>query len=301
MKRALLIAGGLIIVLVALVAGGLYWFLSGDGIRRTIDRQASAWLGQPVQIGAARAQFFPRIGIQLRNVRAGNPVRVTLQSVSISAPLRPLLNRRIEDAEVTLSNSRIDLPLPFSIPMAGGDQTTASASTDGGMRLVSIRAITLRDITIASRGKQVTVSADSSLVGSRLDLQRLTARSGRTELDASGVVQLEPAIDANLNVKANQLDMDELLALASAFTPPSAPGRATTTTSTAKPAHVAAKVVAATAEFAALPRRHADQPARAFAADFASWLRGNPLSAAIDKALESGSSAKLQYDVPCPT
>ena len=73
MKRVLLIAGAVIIVLVAVAAGGLYWFLSGDGIRRALERQASTWLGQPVQIASARARFFPRIGIELGNVHIGNP------------------------------------------------------------------------------------------------------------------------------------------------------------------------------------------------------------------------------------
>src|SRR5688572_16827190 len=225
MKRILLIGGVVIVVLVVGAAGALYWFLSGDGIRRTLEQQASVWLGQPVQIGSARAQFFPRIGLELSDVRAGNPVRVTLKSVSISAPLQPLLKRRIEDAEVTLANSRIELPLPFSIPTTGDADTKKpnEASTSGGMQLVSVRAITLRDITIASRGREVTVSADSSLTGSRLDLQRFTAASGKTALEATGVVQLEPAIDANLTVKANRLDLDELLALASAFSSDPAP------------------------------------------------------------------------------
>ena len=227
MKRLLVIGAVVIIVLVVGAAGALYWFLSGDGIRRTLEQQASAWLGQPVQIGSARAQFFPRIGLELSDVRAGNPVRVTLRSVSISAPLQPLLKRRIEDAEVTLANSRIELPLPFSIPTTGDADTTKpkEASTSGSLQLVSVRAITLRDITIASRGREVTVSADSSLAGSRLNLQRFTATSGKTALDATGVVQLEPAIDANLTVKANRLDLDEMLALASAFSSPPVPAR----------------------------------------------------------------------------
>ena len=130
MKRVLLIGAAVIIVLVVGAAGALYWFLSGDGIRRTLEQQASAWLGQPVQIGSARAQFFPRIGLELGDVRAGNPARVTLRSVSISAPLQPLLERRIEDAEVTLADSRIELPLPFSIPTTGdADTTTPKAAS----------------------------------------------------------------------------------------------------------------------------------------------------------------------------
>jgi uncharacterized protein involved in outer membrane biogenesis len=262
MKRVLLISAIVIIVLVIGAAGTLYWFLSGDGIRRTLEQQASAWLGQPVQIGSARTQFFPRIGLELGNVRAGNPARVTLQSVSISAPLRPLLQRRIEDAVITLADSRIELPLPFSIPTTGEDAATPADTTDGGIQLVSIRAITLRNITIASRGREVTVSADSSLAGTRLNLQRFSATSGKTALEATGTAELEPALDANLTVKANRLDLDELLALANAFSPPPAPAggarsnapsktpageKAGPASATPRPARVVARITAATA------------------------------------------------------
>ena len=223
MKRVLIIGAAVIVVLVLGAAGALYWFLSGDGIRRTLEQQASAWLGQPVKIGSARAQFFPRIGLQLGDVRAGDPVRVTFRSVSISAPLRPLLQRRIEDADITLAGSRIELPLPFSIPSSGdGTAEPKDADAGGGIQLVSIRAITLRNITIASRGREVTVSADSSLAATRLNLHNFTATSGKTSLNATGTVELEPAVDANLTVKANKLDLDELLALASAFSAPPA-------------------------------------------------------------------------------
>jgi uncharacterized protein involved in outer membrane biogenesis len=220
MKRLLIIVVAVTIVLVVVAAGALYWFLSGDGIRRAIEEQATAWLGQPVHIASARAQLYPRVGIELSDVRLGEPARISLQTVAISAPLRPLLSRRIEDAEITLAKSRIDLPLPFAIPTgAGGNGTGNTRSGSGGIQLVSIRAISLRDMTITSRGRQVTASAESSLAGSTLTLQRFTATSGRTSLEATGTVQLEPVVDARLTIKANQLDVDELLALSSAFTP----------------------------------------------------------------------------------
>ena len=214
----------LIIGLVVAAAAGIYWFLSGDGIRRTLEQQASAWLGQPVQIGSARAQLLPRIGIQLGDVRAGNPVRLQLRNVAISASLRPLLSRRIEDAVVTISGSRLELPLAFSIPSAKEPPADARSADQkgGGVELVSVRAITLRDVVIASRGREVTVSADSSLTGTNLEIERFTASSGRTALDASGMVALEPRVDAQLMVKASTLDVDELLALANAFSPSSA-------------------------------------------------------------------------------
>ena len=261
MRRLLLAAVAVILVLLVLTAGGLYWFLSGDGIRRTLEQQASAWLGQPVQISSARPQFFPRIGIELGNVRAGDPVRLTLARVGISARLVPLLSRRIEDAEIALSGSRIELPLPFELPEDNSSDSPGSARADGnaGVELVSVRAITLRDVVIVSRGKEITVSADSSLVGERLGVERFTATSGKTQLDASGTVELEPRIDAKLTVNANQLDVDELLALAAAFSPPAqsnprsrAGGRARTSAAPAQDARVVASLNAGRARAGAL-------------------------------------------------
>src|SRR5512145_275281 len=102
-----------IVVLVFLCAGVfVYWFFSGDGLRRAIEQQATSWLGQPVTIGRARAGIFPRTSIRLGDVRVGNPARLTLADVDVSTDFRELLSRRIQDATVTVSNSRIELPLP---------------------------------------------------------------------------------------------------------------------------------------------------------------------------------------------
>jgi len=227
MRRFLLIGVTAVAIVAAIAAGGMYWFLSGDGIRLALERQATSWLGQPVTIGSASARLFPRPGITLRDVRAGEPVRVTLADVELSSGLRPLLSRRVEDAEVIVSNSRIEMPLPFTMP-APESGTAAPAAGDAAIQIISVRAITLRNITIASRGRQITISADSSLSSAHLNLDRFTAESGATLLDASGLVQLTPRFDAQLQVKANRVDVDDLLALADAFTPPT-PRRTGTT------------------------------------------------------------------------
>lgn len=218
LRRALLI----VLVLGAGAAGAIYWFFSGDGMRRSLEHQATRWLGHPVRIASATAHLFPRVAIQLRDVRVGEPVRLSLADVEVSTGLRPLLSRRVEDAEIIVSDSRVDMPLPFSIPESDGS-APAAGDSGGGIAIASIRAITLRDIRIVSRGREIVVSAESSLTGSRLDISRFTARAGRTSLDASGVVELAPSLNANLQASANELDLDDLLALADAFTPPPSP------------------------------------------------------------------------------
>lgn len=217
LKRAILI----VVVLAAIAAGAIYWFFSGDGIRRALEQQAASWLGQPVGIGSATANVFPRLAIRLADVRIGDPVRLALAEVDVSTGLRALLSRRIEGAEIIVSDSRIDMPLPFTLPAS--DTDAPSDGTGGGITVASIDAITLRNITIASRGREIVVSGNSSFRGSRLDLSRFTARAGNTSLGASGVVEMEPSLDAKLDVSANALDLDDLIALADAFTPPPSP------------------------------------------------------------------------------
>jgi hypothetical protein len=217
--RRLIVIGSIgIVVFAAIAAGGVYWLFRGDFARLALERQATRWLGQPVAIGSATWHIFPRPAISLRDVRAGDPVRIVLADVQISTGLRPLLSRRIEDADVIVSNSRIDMPLPFTMPVTGLGSTTA-APGEGGIRIVSVRAITLRNVTIASRGRQIAVSADSSLSIAHLNLDRFTATSGKTSLEASGLVQLTPRLDAQLRVMANHIDVDDLVALADAFSP----------------------------------------------------------------------------------
>jgi uncharacterized protein involved in outer membrane biogenesis len=241
-------------VIVVLVLGAMavgYWFFSGDGLRLALEQQASAWLGQPVKVGRARAQIFPRAGIQLGDVRVGEPVRLILADVDVSTDFRALLSRRIENGTVTVSDSRIEMPLPFALPESGdsaGAESSGGTGSSSAVEIVSIRAIALDDIQLVSRGREVRVSADSALAGNRLTVRRFTAQSGATSLEAEGDVDLAPSIDARLKVKANKLDVDELLALADAFTPTATPtASAGAARKPAAPARIAARVSAETA------------------------------------------------------
>jgi hypothetical protein len=246
--RKLLLYVVITVVVVALSAAlFVYWFFSGDGLRHAIEEQATAFLGQPVKVGRARAGLFPRTAIHLSDVRVGEPARVTLAEVDISTDFRELVSRRIQDAAITIANSRIEMPLPFTIP-AGGEDTPAPTSTDtsrGVVEIVSIRTIALDDIVIVSRGKEVRVSAESSLTGDRLTLRKFAARSGTTTLDADGEVDLAPRIEARIKARANKLDVDELLGLADAFTPPAQTSRTGSTPSA--PMRIEARVSAETA------------------------------------------------------
>jgi hypothetical protein len=192
------------------VAGAAYWFFSGDGVRRALESQSTAWLGQPVRIGGARPRLLPRAGIELTDVAVGEPPALTLRTLALSADLRPLLSRRIENADVLVSGSRIDMPLPFGLPRSAPEPGERGGRS---VELVSVRSIALRDVRLRSRGREIAVSADSSLTGDTLALTQFTAESGTTRLEIQGSVTLAPRVDARVTAKANRLDLDELLAL----------------------------------------------------------------------------------------
>jgi len=231
---------GAVLALALVAAGLLYWFLSNDGIRVALERQATAWLGQPVHIAAVGAQFWPRPGVTLERVTVGEPARLTLAEVGVSTELSALLRRRIADGAVRIRNTRVELPLPFEIPTSAA----SGGSEPSTFAVESINSIGLDNVRIVSRGRELVLSADSSFDGTRLTIRRATAESGKTSIRAEGVVTLEPRVDATLKASANRLDVDELMALADAFSPgPSAPG---VRAKAGPPAHIAARISAET-------------------------------------------------------
>ena len=216
-RKVVLALVGVVVFLVVAATGVAYWLSSGDSVRLALEQQATAWLGEPVRIGSMETSLVPRAGIRLGTVRIGEPVRLSLGEVELLTDFRALIGRRIEDASVIIADSRIEMPLPV-LPVEpdnpGGDSESAEA-----MRVSSIRTISLRNVQVVSRDREFVVSVESSLEGNRLTLNRLTAASEGTALEVEGEVDLAPRIAARLQVSADHLDLDELLALAQAFVP----------------------------------------------------------------------------------
>ena len=248
-RRLFLILVGILLVVAAGLFVGFYQLMSGDSVRLALERQATSWLGQPVRIGAARARIFPRPGLTLHDVRAGEPVGLMLSDLQISTGLRPLWSRRIADAEISVANSRINLPLPFTLPEAAPASTTQT----GGIRLESVRTIQLRNITAASRGREITISADASLSQGNLRLQQFTAASGASALEAHGDIRLSPRLDADVEVNAAHVDVDDLIALADAFAPRTP--RRGPATAAPLPGRIVARVTAQTARASGIDLR----------------------------------------------
>ena len=201
--------------LLALSAGGAYWFLTGDGVRRELEREATAWAGYPVRIGAASVALLPHPSLLLRDVSLGEPARVTVASIELTVPFGALLSRRIENGSVIVSGSRVETPFPF--PLGAGGERPPAATTNGGIRVLSLRDIAVRDIAIVSRGREIVVAADLSLNGPRLDINRFTATTGVMALEAGGYADLEPRVNITVEATADTVDVDEVLALVSAL------------------------------------------------------------------------------------
>ena len=90
------------------------------------------------QVGGG--QIFPTSRHRAERRRGWRAGWLTLASVDLSTDLRALLNRRIEDASVVISDSRIQMPLPFSLPEDSASTQTESASQGAGVEVVSVRA-----------------------------------------------------------------------------------------------------------------------------------------------------------------
>ncbi|MGE0592980.1 MAG: AsmA family protein [Vicinamibacterales bacterium] len=245
MRRILLLILVGVLVLAALAAAAAYRFLGSDSLRQALAQQATRYLGQPVQIGAAQASLLPRPAVHLTDVRIGDPVRIELAAVDVSTGLRGLLGGRIVDAELRVLDSTISLPLDLSLGTAPGGPDDRSgpggpvadpgsvpgaepdagnvgpnAGPDGISPAVeSVRALSLRNVRVTSRGRSVEFDLDSSLADDVATIDRLSVTADRTSLVATGTVSLADARRADLDVEADTLDLDDLAALAAAFAP----------------------------------------------------------------------------------
>jgi uncharacterized protein YhdP len=229
MIRKLLAAAAILFVLagaaLVLFARGA---IGGESVRRTIEAQLSTRLGQPVQIASLSASFFPRVTIDLHGVAIGQPSPMRISEVSIATGLRGLFSRRVEDGEIIISNSRV--PVEMALGIVGVAASGSPSGDAGGLTIVSIRALALRNVSLVVGSRTLIVDLQSSITGDRLDVVRLTARSDGTLLQAQGALTSIAKRTGAFTATASRLNFDELLALASGVSMPvsssSSPGSA---------------------------------------------------------------------------
>jgi AsmA protein len=143
----------------------------------------------------------------------------------------------------------------------------ASEPAGPGFTIASIRVITFRDIDLLAGNETLRLDLDASIDGDRLEIARLTMSGKRTRVEAHGTLASIASLRGNIEARADPLDLDETVAITSAFTAPSgltpAPGhrprpdRAPTPglktrprTADLIPMHIVAKITAPAGRFA---------------------------------------------------
>jgi AsmA-like C-terminal region len=216
-KLRKLLAG--LTVLIVLVAITVVLFargrIGGDAVRRTLESQLSSRVGEPVAIGSVGSSFFPRVMLDLHDVAIGRPVRATITEFSIATGLRGLLSRRVEGAEVIVSKSRLPVEMALGIAAASAS-SSAGDSVGAGLSIVSIRALSFRQVELVAGRRSLVVDLESALDGDRLDVSHLSAQSEGTKLEAHGTLTSIAKHEGKFVAAAGRLNLDELLTLAGA-------------------------------------------------------------------------------------
>jgi uncharacterized protein involved in outer membrane biogenesis len=218
MKKLLLIGVGLVVLIIIGATIAVRVLINPERVRATIASQASAALGMPVTLQAADVSVWPRARVTLRGLRVGEPASLTLDTIEVATALGALLSRRIENAELTIADSTVDLPAVMAALERLAKETPpapAGTATDAPLTLVSIDTIAFRNVRVAFDDETATVSLESALDGDRLDLRSLDLTSTVTTLKAAGAIDSLSQRRGNLSISAESLDLDGMVALLS--------------------------------------------------------------------------------------
>ena len=211
-------AAGLLLILVAVVLL-VRSLVTPERVKSSLEVQATRVLGAPVMVGTLEVAWYPRVGLRLENVRIGQPQQLGIGELQISAGLAGLLRRRVDDAEIIVRRSQVDVRALVALAAKAATQTsgTAPAGDSTSFTIASVRAIRLDGVTLQAGSHTIVASATAALSGSTLTVQSLTAKAPGTSLSASGAVVLAP-VSASLRIEADELAVDELMAFLSEAT-----------------------------------------------------------------------------------
>jgi AsmA protein len=236
---------GVVIIGAMLVVRAL---IDPEHVREVLERQASARLSQPVTIERAELSWWPRAGVTLSNVVVGKPAAVTLARTELSTSMRALFGRRIEDAEVSVHDSELDLPLLLATldrvssggaSAAGGNApgggATPSDGSSSGLTLVNVRALDFQNVRIRAGSRVAVVSFDSALRGDRLDIESASVESDVSSLKATGTIESLANRTGRLSITADSLDLDGLVVFAQEFARQAMPANSGGTSTSGKP------------------------------------------------------------------
>jgi uncharacterized protein involved in outer membrane biogenesis len=214
------VIGGLVLVVLVL-AGTFFWVrsvLAGDGVRTAIAGQISKAIGQPVTIGRISARAYPRVTVDLGDVRIGESGSVRLGDLQIGTDFRALLSRRIEHATLRLTGAKIQLPLPsLSGLTGGGAPQEGQPSGSSPVELVSIDEIVLSGVEIISGGR--TLRGDIEVVpqGKAVLIKKIALTADAATITATGQITDMAGPVGEINLKANTLNVDQVMAFVNDF------------------------------------------------------------------------------------
>jgi uncharacterized protein involved in outer membrane biogenesis len=216
MLKRLLLATAVLIVVVSV---GLYFWahaiFASDPVRRTVEAQLTTALGQPVRIGGIGATVFPRVTIALRDVRIGEPARITATRLDLGTALGALLSRRIEQGSVRLVGARVELPLPAFT--SSSTDASADAGTAAPVEIVSVDEIVLEGAEIVSGGRTLRGDIELGVTGKRLDLRRVDLNADGAPLSVTGRIDDPAGPTGQLAIRAATLDILRLASFAGDF------------------------------------------------------------------------------------
>jgi len=221
--KPIVIAGIMALVIATALALAVRMLLGGDRIKAAIEAQATATLGHPVTIRTAMPRLLPRVGLDLTGVTVGAAREVTIERVRLITGLRALIQRRVEDADVSVERSQIDVRWALALLGALADSSgpaAPAASSSYALTVDSISALGLREVTLVAGKHSLLVDLDSSLIGGdRFVVSQMHGQSAFSNFWTSGEFTSMAHRTGAFDVDAETLDLDGLLTFLAAATP----------------------------------------------------------------------------------
>jgi len=211
------LAGVALLVLLGVAA---WWLVTPERIRTSLEDQASRAIGMPTHIERLSVTWFPTVALQLENVRIGDPPQVTASELDVSAGLRGILSRRVDDAALTIRKSRLDLPTLLALVsrLTKGESGGAAPQAGSGFTIASVRSIALEDVALVAGGHEILASLRGRLDPDTLTISSLRAHTSGTSLEGSGTIAFENTPHATFEANASELDLNALVAFVNAAT-----------------------------------------------------------------------------------
>ena len=193
MRRALIIAGGLVALLVILAGVALYFF-DPETLREPLQKQAAAALGRDVKLGKISLGIFPlpavRVGeIRIAGPKPSDPPFAEIEELRLRVAILPLLARQVVLRALEVESPHVIIPFdkdgkpilpgpaaakPKAKPPGGESEKSEPATESQGFAL-AVDRIKIEDARVEA-GPWIVENANVS---------------GRLSLDGSGAFRFE--------------------------------------------------------------------------------------------------------------